>query len=150
MLIRNPCSYKGNTELLVILNGNEITQVSEFKYLGIYIDGTLNFKHTEQVIGKISQRSGLLWRVRKCINTELARYLYQSFLELHFIYCSYVYDACDLDHKRKLQISQNKALRAILRVPNDYPSEQVHEICGIEWLGVCRAKATCVELYKLL
>ena len=91
-----------------------------------------------------------MWRVRRCINRDLAKYLYQSLIEPHYIYCQFINDACNIDMKRKLQVSQNKALHAILSVPNDYPSENLHIETGIEWLGVMRAKATCIETYKLL
>ena len=52
--------------------------------------------------------------------------------------------------KRALQICQNKALRAVLKVGNRYPTEELHTETGIEWLGVSRAKSSCVEVYKLL
>ncbi len=43
MLIRNPHSFQGHSELLVMLNDSEITQVRDFKYLGVIIDGCLYF-----------------------------------------------------------------------------------------------------------
>ena len=151
MLICNPCSYRGGTELLIMLDDTEINQVEYFKYLGVYVDDCLNFeKHTEKLIDKISQRTGLLWGTRRCINKELAKYLYQSLIEPHYIYCQFIYDACSINMKRKLQVSQNKALRAVLNVPNDYPSEALHTETNIEWLGVMRAKASCLETFKLL
>ena len=103
----------------------------------------------EKIISKISQRTGLLWRIRKCIDIELAKHLYQSLIGPHYIYCCFVYDGCGLELKQ-LQISQHKALRAVLRVPNDYPSELLHTNTNFDWLGIARAKSSCIELFKLL
>ena len=91
-----------------------------------------------------------MWRIRSCISKELAKDLYISLIDPYFQYCSYVYDGCQLNGKRTLQTSQNKAIRAVLKVGNRYSTNDLHTESGIEWLGVSRAKSTCIEIYKLL
>ena len=76
MLIRNPHSFRGSNELLIVLKYAEIQQTTDFKYLGVIIDEYLTFnKHVKKLKGKIAQRTGLLWRIRKYIHQELATYL---------------------------------------------------------------------------
>ena len=66
-------------------------------------------------------------------------------MEPHFIYCSYIYDACSIDLKRQLQVSQNKALKPVLKTHNRHPSDLLHSETNIDWLGTARAGSCCVE-----
>ena len=34
------------------------------------------------------------------------------------------------------------------QVTKDYPSVDLHEELGIDWLGVTRAKNTCIDIFK--
>ena len=110
------------------MHGNdEVVQAKEFKYLGVIIDETLNFAaHNNKLKAKINQRTGLLWRIRNSIPFELARNLHCSLIEPHFIYCSYIYDACNIKQKRQLQICQNRALKAVLNTYNRHRSNLLH------------------------
>ncbi len=151
MLFRSKHKYKHNTELLIMHEQEEVIQVKEFKYLGMMVDEYLDFTpHVNRVCSKVNQRTGLLWRVRNCIGKELAIDLYTSLIDPHFQYCAFLYDSCQLAQKRKLQICQNKALRAVLKVGNRFSSTALHADSGINWLGTSRAKSTCIEIYKIV
>ena len=76
--------------------------------------------------------------------------MYTSLIDPHFVYCASIYDACKLEQKRELQTSQNKALRAVLQVDKYYDTTLLHEETNIEWLGVMRARLTCIDMYKFL
>ena len=134
-----------------MLNGQEVVQVGTFKYLSLIIDQHLNFEsQMNKLIGKVKQRTGLLRRVRNCISKSLAKQLYISLIDPHSSHCTYIYDACTLDSKRKLQVSQNKAITGVLAVGNRYPTDKLHTESEIKWLGVTRAKMPCTEIYKYL
>ncbi len=151
MIIYNPRAQHSRPEVNLELHGTQIEQVSDFKYLGVWLDDKLTFKtHIAKLKAKVGQRNGLLWRLRNCIDTRLAKYLYTSLIDPLFLYCNYIYDACGVELGRELQISQNTSLRAILKVNNRYPTDQLHSETGIEWLGVTRAKSCCIEMFKLL
>ena len=105
---------------------------------------------SKEILGKINQRTGLMWRITSCISMELAVDLYKSLIDPIFIYCSQLYDACTITSSRQLQICQNKARRAVLRVGNRYSTEKLHVESGMEWLGIQQAKTTCTEMYKLV
>ena len=129
----------------------EVKQVDSFKYLGVTLDTHLDFKkHVSKICAKVTQRTGLLWRIQGCIGLNLAKDLYTSLIDPHFQYCSFIYDSCQLLQKRQLQISQNKALRAVMKVGNRYSPTNLHNESGINWLGTSRAKSTCIEVYKVL
>ncbi len=151
MLFHSKMKFCDRNELLLMLNNREVSQVTNFKYLGVTIDQHLDFKcHINKICGKVSQRIGLLWRIRGCISQDLARDLDISLIDPHFQYCSHIYDGCPLGSKRQLQISQNKALRAVLKVGNRFSSEELHTRTKIDWLGVSRAKSSCIEVFKFV
>ncbi len=92
-------SIKMNTQkhgkLEVGIGQDMFEQVSQFKYLGIELECHLSFVHQiKRICSKVNQRNGLLWRIRSFISTSLAKQLYQSLIEPHFLYLDYVYDGC--------------------------------------------------------
>ena len=102
MLICSGYTFQEDNKLLLMHKSEEIIQVNEFKYLGVIIDETLNFNvHVNKSKSKVNPRTGLLWRIRNSIPFELAKDLYGSLIETHFVYCSCIYDACSLDLKRQ-------------------------------------------------
>ena len=146
VLFRSRHKFHAENELLIIHESQEVQQVSHFKYLGVILDQHLDFKsHVDYIRGKVSQRTGLMWRIRNCISTQLAKDLYISLIDPYFQYFSFVYDGCQLNSKRCLQTRQNKVLRAVLQVGNRYSTNDLHKESGIEWLGITRAKNTCIE-----
>ncbi len=52
--------------------------------------------------------------------------------------------------KKRLQVLQNNALRAIMKVDNRHSATELHETLQIEWLDVARKRHTCAEVFKLL
>ena len=109
--------------------GNEcIENVDSFKYRGVEIERYLRFdKHVTTVCKRVNQRTGLLWRVRPFISKSLATHLYTSLIQPHFTYCDYVYDACNKSQSNMLQVTQNNALRAVLKVDARFSATKLHE-----------------------
>ena len=151
MLFRNKHLRWPDFSLNLKHGNTSIEEVNIFKYLGVYLDPLLTFEcHAKKIIGKVNQRTGLMWRVRNCITKDLAIDLYKSLIDPLFVYCCHLYDACSVTTARQLQTCQNKALRAVLSKGNRYSTELLHTESGIEWLGIQCAKTTCTELYKLV
>ena len=137
--------------LNITVNGTALEPVKTFKYLGVELDATLSFEsHINRVCAKVSQRTGLLWRIRSFINTSLAKDIYTSLIEPHFLYLDYIYDGCSKASSDRLQITQNNALRAVLRAEPRYPTTELHEKTGVNWLNFQRKKSTCIQVYKSL
>ena len=149
MHFRHCRNIRSDVELNVALNDEVVESVQQFKYLGVILDKHLSFEaHIESLCGKINSRNGLLTRVRNFVSKELAITLYSTLIEPHFRYCDYIYLGCSLTNAHKLQVSQNKSLRAIARADYTYPTERLHAELGIEWLAVQSTKSLCVEMYK--
>ncbi len=140
-----------DTQLNVTIDGEVLETVTSFKYLGMELDNHLSFSnHVDRVCGKVSQRTGLLWRVRPFISQNLAKQLYTSLIEPHFIYLDYIYDGCSKGASNKLQICQNNALRAVMRTDSRHSTQALHTDTNTEWLDIMRKKSTCLQVFKSL
>ena len=135
--------------LNLTLAGEQITQASNTKYLGLYVDSHLNFdEHVKKVCCKINVRTKLLWRVCSFITQELTLILYKSLIGPHFDYCSFIVEGASKTNLAKLQVQQNCALRAVKCVSCYYPSEILHAELKIDSIAVMMTKSTCKFAYK--
>ncbi len=149
MHFRHTHNIRSNRDLNVMINGELIESVSQFKYLGVTLDTHLSLdSHIDKVCGKVNSRTGLLRRVRNFVSKDLATHLYKSLVDPHFWYCNYIHSGCSLTNRRKLQIAQNNSLRAIAQVDNLYPTEALHIDLEIDWLDVTVDKTLCIEMFK--
>ena len=113
------------------------------------LDQHLSFnQHVDKVCGKVNQRTGLLWRVRPYISTNLAKQLYTSLIKPHFLYLDYIYDGCNKTALQNLQVCQNNSLGAVLRTDCRHSATALHIETEVEWLSTMRRKSTCLQVFK--
>ena len=125
--------------------------MTHFKYLGVTLDCHLTFtQHIRNICSKVSQHTGLLWRIRSLISQPLAKQLYVSLIEPYFLYLDYVYDGCNKTLSDKLQKSQNNSLQAVLWADPRYLTAALHTETNIDWLDNMRARSTCLQVYKCI
>ena len=99
------------------------------------MDSTLSWQtHLDNVAKKIRQRIGVLSRVRKYMDQQLAIQLYNALILPLFDYFDVVYGNCSLSQLSKLQRLQNRAGKIILQVPFDTPTSKVHS--DLKWFYV--------------
>ena len=71
----------------LLLNNDEIVEVSETKFLGVIIDNQLSWKpHIEAIKRKLNCCNGQLNRIKDFVPAELYKTLYQSLFESHLAY----------------------------------------------------------------
>ena len=71
----------------VFLGDDKIELESYCKFLGVFVDESLNFgKHVEHVLGKISKNTGILFRIRDSLPMDARLGFYYAFI---FPYLSY-------------------------------------------------------------
>ena len=84
-----------------------LSQVYQFKYLGITLDPYLSWNDYIDYIGhKISAKLGMLRKVRKVIPSESCLTLYNAMILLVFDYCAVIWDSfskADRQYLEKLQ-----------------------------------------------
>ncbi len=129
----------------------QIEQVSNYKYLGVYLDQHLTFSyHLDKLGRKIKSRTFILNRMRNFISQNLAGDLYRSLIEPHFMYADIVYDAATKQPRQLLQTKQNNALRVVANVDRHFSATSVHLETNTPWLDTIRKERCCIEVYKAL
>ncbi len=104
--------------------------------------------HIDKLCRKVKSRCGILWRMRNFLSEELALDLYKSLIHPQFAYADIIYDACNVTLPNKLQIHQNWAMRAVLKVDPRLPTAKLYEQTKIKRLENERKERCCVEAYK--
>ncbi len=103
------------TEINITVNGEQLERVAEYKYLGIIFNKNLNWhKHIDKMFAKISQRLGLLERIRFSIPNVTSRMLYNTLVLSLFDYGNTIYRTTDQTYLKQLQILQNKGACMLL------------------------------------
>ena len=93
----------------ITIDNVSINEVTEFKFLGVTIDNKLKWKHhIDIIISKISVLTGILFRVRECINEKCLRQIYLSLIYPHIQYCSAIWGGAYSIYIDNLLVSQKK------------------------------------------
>ena len=109
-----------STPYAIVIDQKEVRRVKCVKYLGMIVDDKLTWsQHVDYFSSKITCNIGILKRIRHFIPKESLLLLYHTLIEPYFKYCSIVWGQCSETLRDKLQTLQNKAARAIAKVPYD-------------------------------
>ena len=85
------------------------------KYLGILIDSQLTFKHhIANVVKKVSRVTGLMYKIRNCVDNKTLEMIYYSLIYPNLLYAIPIWGNSDLTHIKPLLNLQKKAVRLIL------------------------------------
>ena len=108
-----PTDYE---QLDVFLDGIRLTQDESAEFLGISIEGTLNWeKQCTKVANKISRGNGLLNRVKHLLPPSSMRLLYHSFIQPHIQYNLPAWGGCSAQSKKRIINIQKRAIRTITK-----------------------------------
>ena len=132
-LIDNKLSlHVGKTECILFGSKRKLNRVNDFqvtyrghiikgsnsvKYLGVILDQDLSgISMVSKIIPKAIGKLKFLYRYGDCLNTELRRKLCNALIQCHLDYCcTSWYSSLSQKMKQKLQITQNKVVRYILK-----------------------------------
>ena len=100
--------------MTLLLNKKAFEQKDNVKYLGILIDSKLTFQaHTTAVAKKISRVTGVMYRIRKFVNENTSRMIYNSLIHPFLLYGIPIWGNADNVHLKSIFITQKKAVRII-------------------------------------
>ena len=103
-----------NTSIHLNIDGANISQVTETKFLGVYIDSQLNWKrHISYISGKVARGIGILIKARHYLSKQCLVSLYYSFIYPYLIYCNHIWGTAYVSNLSRLTILQKKAVRII-------------------------------------
>ena len=110
--------YKSSRKLTDVplklkLNGKRLCLTNSVKYLGINIDGNLNWKQQISDIAiKLNKANGILSKLRHFIDRKTLKSIYHAIFEPHLYYSSLVW-AQNSNSIKRLFVLQKKSLRII-------------------------------------
>lgn len=129
------------------VDGQKIETVEKFKYLGIVIDGRLQFDvQLNSTIRNVNSKLYLQSRIRRCINNNTALIIYKSMVLPYLEYASCFLVSFRLSDKAKLQRLQNKGLKIALSKDRLFSTDLLHTEARIAYWET-KTKAAFVGLF---
>ena len=101
-------------DLHIVINDTVIDKKPEITFLGVTLDDQLSFSsHVSNVCRKASSQTGVLLRLRSLIPTSAKLHIVKFAVLPHLTYCQTVWHFCRSSDARKLELIQERALRAV-------------------------------------
>ena len=101
---------KMNCDPLLSLNGNQLLNVPSAKLLGLEIDEELSFvSHIDKLCTKISQRVGILRKIRTYVPFKQRMLFYDSMIRPVMNYVSVIWTSCDQESLGRVLKLQKRA-----------------------------------------
>ena len=98
----------------LLINNQPIDHVLEFKFLGFLIDENLTWsKHTAYISNKMAKNVGMLFKLRKTLNTNTLRNLYFALIHSYLNNGITVWGSAANNHLASVFKLQKRAIRAI-------------------------------------
>lgn len=114
-----PSSLIINNDFTFFVNGELVKEEHEIQYLGIKLRSNLKWdEHIRYIKGKISSSIGLLFKLRKKLNTETKLMLYQTLIHSHLEFMAIIYAHRESNELKSLQSIQNRALKCVFNLNN--------------------------------
>ena len=96
------------------LGDSPVCRKPNVTFLGLEIDDSLKFNmHISKISRKISQNSGILYKLRDVVDSKTLRCLYLSFIESYMNYCPIIFGNAFNCHLNQLEVAQKKCIRII-------------------------------------
>ena len=121
-----------NVLLNISINGISINRVNSCKYLGIFIDESLNWcEHINSVYKKILKFVGIFYKLRNVLPSFCLSMLYNAFVSPHILYGIEVYANTTKTALDKLCKLNNKLLRILLNKPLLTPINELYRAMAV-------------------
>jgi len=121
--------------------GNDITQVSEIKYLGVLLDHQLNFSlHVDYAIAKAKRSVAKVFSLfggRDGLSVRLGVQLYKSLVRPHLEYAVPVWAAASAKDLDKVEQTQVQCLKRITGAKAHSSGSAVEVISGMYPMKIC-------------
>ena len=152
-LIGTTRKVNSNTQLKITYQGKAVEQVSQAKLLGVQIDSNLTWAaQHDSVCKKVSQRIGILKRIRNLLPVNVACQLYNALILPHLDFCCTVWGSPgNKFHTERITKLQKRAARIILQCgTQDYSSAELFKM--LKWMPFQERVnfKTCILMFKSL
>ena len=134
----------------ISLDGAPIHTVTNYKYLGITLDGQLNYsKHIRKLVSSASLKLKQFKRMRSFLNTKAATLVYKNMLLPMLEYGDIFLSGANMVDKKKLQVLQNKGLRCALNRDQFASTDELHEDVDLLKLKFRREQHLLNHMYDM-
>ena len=136
-------------ELSLSMSGEHLEIVDQCKYLGVILDQNLKWDaQVNQTCKTVSKYIGMMYRIRQWLNTPQMNTIYKALILPRLTYCDAVWGNCSSTLCDRVERLQNRAGRAILKVPVRTPSYLIRERLKWKSLTNLRHDNLCLLVYK--
>ena len=142
-------SKQKDANINIDIDGNKVSYYQNIKLLGVNIDSQLTFNdHISEICKKVSQRVGVMTRLRNLIPTTAKLQLYKAAVLPYLTYCSIAWHFCRGSDARRVERVQERGLRAVFCDWNaNY--KQLLELANLPTLMNCRLHDIAIIMYKV-
>jgi hypothetical protein len=103
-----------NTKLNIVIDGININQVNNIKFLGLYIDESLTWiNHITHISSKISKNIGIIKRLSKIVPHHVLLTLYNTLITPYLNYCNIIWASNYPGRLKQLEVLQKRIVRII-------------------------------------
>ena len=142
---------KINYEMALTINGTKLEVVPSVKLLDLEIDFELSFNsHVEKLCTKLSQRIGILKKIRSCLSMRQRLLFYNFMIRSVLHYVSSIWTSCDKENLGRVLKLQKRAARVISDANNQASSVKLFN--RLQWLPFYEESkiAKCFIAYKCI
>ena len=134
----------------ITVSGEKLQAVSEFKYLGVWMDSNLSFKtHTEKIGNRVKFNLANFRFIRNYMSTEAAKMYVHSMILTHFIYCITSWSQANSTTCKPLEALYKQTLKVLDKKPRLFHHCPILEKYSIlSWDNLRRYANTCL-VYKV-
>ena len=137
------------TWLSLIINDNQVSQVTTAKSLGVTIDNKLDWSsHIDKLTKKVASGIGAIKRIRHLVPEATLHLIYQALIQPHFDYCNIVWGNCGTTLQNKVQKLQNKTARVLTYSNYDADAGYLFELLGWKNLASQQQIQRATMVYK--
>lgn len=149
-MIFAPCRKKYDKhDVNLHIDGVNVLQVTETKFLGVLIDDALNWKaHIDFVKGKLMKTVGILYRARNRLDTIALRTLYTALILPYLSYCITVWGHTHKTYIDKLHVMQKRIIRVITFSERLAHTKPLYDKLKIMNIDNIYTYFTCMFVYK--
>lgn len=143
-------NHANSPKIKIHLEGNEIEEVDNIKYLGLHIDNKLNWNnHIKDIKKSITGTAFAIRRVRKIVPEKILWLMYNSYILPKFQYLNPIWNTAAAFRMKELNIIQNRVIKTIKNLPHLYRSHLLYTPVSTLSLSQINEFNTLMYIFKI-
>ena len=118
--------------VVIKINNEILGHVPTYKYLGIHLDQTLNYKyHSENLLRLINHKLYMFSKIRRYLNVTSALAIYKTMILPYFDYGDIIYMSSNIPEIRKLDKNHIRGLRIGFKIQGKIEDNDLFNLANI-------------------